>query len=72
MRYGVALGALVMLMTSTGRAEGIVSATYQVRVERCRHSAAGHVHEYAPAIRSSTISCPSAESEPISASSDAR
>ena len=47
MRYGLALGVLLMLVTSTGRAEGIVSAAYQEPVERYRHFALGRPHEYA-------------------------
>ncbi|MDA0700447.1 MAG: VCBS repeat-containing protein, partial [bacterium] len=47
MRYGVALGALLMLLMSTGQAEAIVSAAYEGPVERYGHFALGRPHEYA-------------------------
>ncbi|CAN5623575.1 hypothetical protein BH23DEI1_BH23DEI1_05540 [soil metagenome] len=47
MRYGFTLGALLMLLASTGRAEQIVSAWFQEPVERYGHFALGRPHEYA-------------------------
>jgi hypothetical protein len=47
MRSLVALGAMLLLATSPGRAEGIVSARYEAPVERYGHFALGRPHEYA-------------------------
>lgn len=47
MRSLVALGAMLMLATSTGQAEGIVSAAFEEPVERYGHFALGRPHEYA-------------------------
>lgn len=47
MRHGLALGAVLMLLMSTGRAEGIVSAQYEAPVDRYGHFALGRPHEYA-------------------------
>ncbi|MFO7546674.1 MAG: hypothetical protein R6W77_14365 [Trueperaceae bacterium] len=47
MRSLVVLGAMLVLATSTARAEGIVSARYEAPVERYGHFALGRPHEYA-------------------------
>ncbi|MDF1523231.1 MAG: hypothetical protein P1P87_10475 [Trueperaceae bacterium] len=48
MRTGLALGAmLVLMMTSTGQSEGLVSARYEASVDRYGHFALGRPHEYA-------------------------
>ncbi|MFN2321730.1 MAG: hypothetical protein ABR510_02050 [Trueperaceae bacterium] len=49
MRHGVALGAVLLLLASMGRAEGIVAAGYDEPVERYGHFALGRPHEYARA-----------------------
>jgi len=67
MRYVATLGALLMLVTATGRAEGIVSAAYDGPVERFGHFALGRPHEYArvraqtDAGRSATLELPDDE-----------